>query len=199
MSLKDKILQFKKTHATISIVIFTALICFCLFSAPSLSLTTISLSKFGVSTGINYIWNIGLFIMGIILYSSVLKNIYLYHKDHIINNRLTLSFTIGTVMLLLTALIDMSYPIHNITAVLYFIGYTFSIFLFGYKLLESDFRMGMTSIIMSICSMIIPVVTLFIFPGLAIPEIIHTIFIFLWDITLTFDIEYKNLLKKIGL
>jgi len=102
-------------------------------------------------------------------------------------------------MLLITAVVDMTHSAHTITAISYFVGYTFSIFLFGYRLLESDFRMGMTSIVLSLCSMFIPILTLFVFPGLAIPEIIHTIFIFLWDITLTFDVEYKNLLKKINL
>jgi len=197
--MKDKILKFKKIHTVISIVIFTLLISYCIFSLPNLHLSAISLSRFGISEGTSSIWNIGLFGIGLMLYASVWKNIYSYFEDEIINKRLTILFIVSSIMLLLTAVIDMKHSIHNITAILYFIGYTLGMFLFGYKLLITDFRMGMTSIVASICSIIFPLIGLFIFPGLAIPEIVHTGFIFLWDITLTFDIEYKNLLKKIGL
>ena len=199
MSLRDKVVKFKRLHATASLVIFTFLISYCVIQLPDLNLSDISLSRFGISDGTYLIWNAGLFIMGIILYLSVMRNIFLYHKDQIINRRLTGLFVVSTFFLLLTAIIDMRFEIHNVLAIMYFVGYTLSIFLFGYKLLETDFRMGMTSVIVAICSMIIPILSIFIFPGLAIPEIVHTIFILLWDIALTFDVEYKNLLKKLGL
>lgn len=199
MSIRDKVIRFKKIHATTSLIIFTFLVTYCLMSLPEFNLSDISLSRFGISEGTYLVWNIGLFILGVVLYLSVMRNVYLYHKDKIINKRLTVLFAVSTVMLLFTAIVDMRFSIHNILAILYFVGYTLSIFLFGYKLLESDFRMGMTSICVAIASMIVPILSLFVFPGLAIPEIVHTLFIFLWDLTLTFDIEYKNLLKKVGL
>jgi hypothetical membrane protein len=98
----------------------------------------------------------------------------------------------------LTAAIDMSYKIHNLFAVSYFIGYIISIFLFGYKLLRSDFRIGISSIIIAISCLVFPIITTYFFKGWAIPEIIHTMFILVWVIMLSFDTEYKNILKKIG-
>jgi hypothetical membrane protein len=92
----------------------------------------------------------------------------------------------------------MNYKIHNLFAVSYFIGYIISIFLFGYKLLRNDFRIGISSIIIAISCLVFPIITTYFFKGWAIPEIIHTMFILVWVIMLSFDTEYKNILKKIG-
>ncbi len=196
MDIKSKILRIKKVHSIISSILFILLLMFCINDANELNISEISLSRFGIYPKTFWVWNTGLFILGIILYVHSLKHIVKYYKD--INNPVSTMFTLSTISLLLTASINMSYSIHNWTAVSYFLGYVISIFLFGFNLLQRDFRIGITSICIAIISVLFPLLGLYFFKGLAIPEIIHTLCIFLWIIVLTFDSEYKSFLKRFG-
>lgn len=198
MKIRDKIAKIKKIHSIVSSTLFFVVLTFCIFHAKELNLTETSLSNYGINDKTGYIWNISLFILGILLYLHALRNIFRYYSSAQISSRLVLSFTISSLFLLLTASIDMSYKIHDTFAVSYFIGYIVSIFLFGYKLLYTDFRIGISSILISICCLIFPILTTYLFKGWAIPEIIHTLFILIWVVMLSFDTEYKNLIKKIG-
>ena len=191
-----RILKIKKVHSIVSSILFIFLLSFCIYNADDLSIYDISLSKFGIYPKTLWIWNIGLFILGIILYIHSLKHIVKYFKS--ITNGISAMFGLSTIFLLLTASINMSYSIHNWAAVSYFLGYVISIFLFGYNLLDSDFRIGITSICISIISVLFPLLGLYFFKGFAIPEIIHTLCIFLWIIVLSFDSEYKLFLKRFG-
>ncbi len=196
---RDRILRLKKVCSIIAVILFIFGVVFCSLAAKDLKLSEISLSTFGIDSKIGFVWNITLFLIGIFLYVDALRCVFMYFISDIINKRLIVSFTISTVFLLLTALIDMTHKFHNFTAGAYFIGYTVSIFLFGFKLLKSDFRIGMTSVVISICSAVVPILLTFFIKGLAISEIAHTIFIFMWVISLSFETEYKRLLKFIGL
>lgn len=194
MDIKDRILKIKKIHSVVSSILFIFLLFFCIYNANDLNIYDISLSRFGVYPKTYLIWNIGLFILGIILYVHSLRHVIKYHKDT--STSISTMFTLSTIFLLTTASVNMSYSIHNWTAISYFLGYIISIFLFGFKLLPSDFRIGITSIIIAILSVFLPLIGLYIFKGLAIPEIIHTLCIFLWIIILSFDSDYKSFLKR---
>jgi hypothetical membrane protein len=198
MKVREKILKIKKIHSVISSTLFFVILLFCISNVSELNISDISLSHYGVNHKTGILWNTSLFILGILLYLQSLKNIFRYYNHYKINSNLTILFSLSSLFLLLTASIDMSYKIHNLFAILYFIGYTISIFIFGYRLLKTDFRIGMASIVISLSCLILPILTTYIFKGLAIPEIIHTIFILIWVIILSFDNEFKNLIKRIG-
>jgi hypothetical membrane protein len=198
MNVKDRITKIKKIHSVISSTLFFVVLLFCIYNVNELKIADISLSQYGINHKTGILWNISLFILGVLLYLQSLKNIFRYHNNYKISTNLTISFSLSSIFLLLTAAIDMNYKIHNLFAVSYFIGYIISIFLFGYKLLRNDFRIGISSIIIAISCLVFPIITTYFFKGWAIPEIIHTMFILVWVIMLSFDTEYKNILKKIG-
>jgi len=198
MNFKDRITKIKKIHSIISSTIFFVVLLFCISNNNELNLSDHSLSHFGVAYKTSQLWNWSLFGLGVFLYLHALRSIFKYYTDGKISSNLIILFSFSSLSLLLTALIDMRFKIHNFFAISYFIGYIISIFLFGYKLLAADFRIGMTSIIISISCLIIPITTTYIFKGWAIPELIHTLFILCWVLVLSFDKEWKQLLKKIG-
>jgi hypothetical membrane protein len=198
MNVKDRITKIKKVHSVISSTLFFVVLLFCIYNVNELKISDISLSQYGINHSTGILWNTSLFILGVLLYLQSLKNIFRYYTNDKISTNLTILFSLSSLFLLLTAAIDMSYKIHNLFAVSYFIGYIISIFLFGYKLLTTDFRIGISSIIIAISCIIFPIITTYFFKGWAIPEIIHTMFILIWVLILSFDNEYKNILKKIG-
>lgn len=194
--IKEKISKIRKWHSVVSSIIFFLLLGFCSW-AVNLKITNISLSEFGIQKETSIIWNGILCLMSVLLYLESIKNIINHIKES--SKYLYVLFTLSSVCLFLTGLIDMSHLIfHNSFAVLYFIGYSSSVFLFGKHLLHNNFRMGISSIVISILSIIIPMYLVYAFPGLAIPEIAHTIFVFSWIIIMSWENEYKNFLKKIG-
>ncbi len=194
--IKDRISKIKKWHSIFSSIVFFLLLCFCAWTV-NLKIIDISLSQFGVQRETSMIWNSILFIVGVLLYLESVKNLINYFEK--IPQFLFILFSFSSICLLLTALVDMSYSLfHNTVAFLYFIGYSSSIFLFGKKLLVDNFRMGISSIIISLLSIFIPIFLVYSLPGLAIPEIAHTFFIFVWVIIMSWEIEYKHYLKKIG-
>ena len=130
MNMRKKILKIKKIHSLLSSTLFFIVLLFCIYNVSELDIQNISLSQYGIDSRTSIIWNISLFILGLLLYIQSLKNIFRYHIHDKISSNLTVIFTISTVFLLLTALVDMNYKIHNFFAVSYFIGYTVSIFLF---------------------------------------------------------------------
>lgn len=193
--MRDKILKIKKWHSILSSIIFFCVLGFCVWTVNK-KITQISLSQFGIEDNTSIIWNLVLFLVGIFLYLESMKNIYKHLLE--IPKFLPKLFGISSICLVLTALFNMDYQVHNIVAFLYFLGYTLSIFLFGKYLLKYNFRIGMISIIISILSMLIPSFLVYKIDGLAIPEICHAVFIFMWVVVMSWENEIKNILKIFG-
>jgi hypothetical membrane protein len=195
LHVKERIARIKQLHYVAAIILFVLTLGFCSIYASDLKLTTISLSHFGIYHKIGFIWNAALFIIGITLFVEAILNINKYMPKSWLLYLLIASI----VCLLLTASVNMNHPIHYYFAYAYFIGYTLSIFIFGFLLIKTDFRIGITSIIISVASVVCPILCIMYFKGFAIPELAHTLFVFVW-ITLTkFDTNYRNFLKRFGL
>lgn len=192
---KRRIERLKKIHCLVSLLLFIVTLAFCSYSASDLKLTSISLSHFGIYNKIGIIWNVSLFIIGITLFIEAYLNI----NKYLLKRRLLYLFGFSALCLLLTASITMTHKIHFYTAYIYFIGFTLGIFIFGFSLIKVDFRIGITSIIISVISVLFPVFILMWLHSFAIPELMHTALIFNWIIVTRYDTKYKNLLKKIGL
>jgi hypothetical membrane protein len=193
--IKGKIDKLKQVHCFLSILLFVVTFAFCSYSASDLQLTHISLSHFGIYNKIGIIWNVSLFIIGITLFIEAYLNIHKY----LLKRRLLYLFGISVLCLLLTASITMTHRIHFYTAYIYFIGFTLGIFIFGFSLIKVDFRIGITSIIISIVSVLFPIFILMWLHSFAIPELTHTALVFNWILITRYDTRYKNVLKKIGL
>ena len=195
INVKQRITRLKQVHYLIAIVLFITTLGFCSYYASDLKLTTISLSHFGIYHKIGFIWNGSLFIIGITLFIEAVLNINKYMPK----SWLLYLFIGSIICLLLTASINMSHKIHYYFAYTYFIGYTFSMFLFGFLLIKTDFRIGITSIIISIASVVSPILVIMYLHSFAIPELTHTLFIFIWITITKFDNSYRDFLKRLGL
>lgn len=192
---KRRIEKLKKVHCLLSIMLFIVALSFCSYTASDLKLINISLSHYGIYNKIGIIWNASLFIVGITLFIEAYINI----KKFALHKGLYYLFGISIICLLLTATINMTHPIHFYTAYIYFIGFTLGMFLFGFSLIKIDFRIGITSIIISVVSVLCPVLITMYLHSFAIPELTHTALIFNWVIITRYDNHYKSLLKKLRL
>lgn len=195
LNVKERIARIKKLHYVAAIILFVLTLCFCLLYASDLKLTTISLSHFGIYHKIGFIWNATLFVIGITLFVEAILNINKYMPKSWLLYLLIASI----ICLLLTASVNMNHPVHYYFAYAYFIGYTGSMFLFGFLLIKTDFRIGITSIIISVASVVFPILCIMYFKGFAIPELAHTLFVFVWVTLTKFDNNYRNFLKRFGL
>jgi len=193
--LKERIDRLKQVHCLIATCLFVVTFSFCSFTASELNLMNISLSHFGIHSKIGVVWNVSLFIIGI----TLLIEAYLSINKFMLGKWMLYLFGFSIVCLFLTASINMNYKFHFYAAYTYFIGFTLGMFIFGYKLLKSDFRIGITSIVIAVVSVLLPVAAVMYLHSFAIPELSHTSFVFIWVITTRYDIRYKNFLKRIGL
>ena len=64
--LKEKISKIKKIHSVVSSTLFFVVLLFCIVNVSELSIADISLSQYGVNHKTNYVWNISLFILGLL-------------------------------------------------------------------------------------------------------------------------------------
>ena len=193
--MRGRVERLKQVHYIAAIILFVGTLIFCSFYASDISLEHTSLSHYGIYKKIGIVWNVSLFIIGITLFIEAFLNMNKYMKG----SWLIYFFIISLICLLLTASVNMNHRIHYYFAFTYFIGYTLSIFLFGYLLMKSDLRMGITSIIISVLSVVCPLGLVMYLHSFAIPEIAHTVFVFVWVSITKFDIQYRNFLKRFGL
>ena len=194
-STKEKVSSLKKVHYAVSLLLFVVTFTICSLYARDLKLTHISLSHFGIYQKIGLFWNASLFVIALTLFVEAYQNIEKYMPK----SKLLYIFAIAIVCLLFTASINMKHRIHYYAAYVYFIGYTLGIFVFGLKLIKSNFRLAMSSIAISLTSVIVPISLIMYLHSLAIPELAHTFLIFSWITITRFEHVFKDLLKRIGL
>lgn len=173
--------KFRTIQTTVSIVIFIAVLALCWFTT-GFDISSIQLSYFGVTEGIMYLWNIGLVLISV----SIFYNAKIFLRDHkraVGTKFFSWAFMFASVCLALTGIIDMSHDVHDVTAYLYFFAYPLIIFAFAHynrkHLQYAEWKMHtIVSILMVVC----PLVILPMFKGMAIVEIIHTVFVMYWNI-----------------
>ena len=176
-----------------SIVIFCILLLYSLYN-KHLNISEISLSRLGINKD-GYIWNGGLIFISFLLYFKIKNSVRKFLKSKVLFNINKFLIT----CLILTAIINMDYALHNFVALFYFIGVSLLIFVFGVKMHKINFRLGQLSLFIAILSTLIPSISFPIIKTLAIPEIIHASLLFLWLIILEHDDYAINIIKKIGL
>jgi hypothetical membrane protein len=133
---------------------------------------------------------------------SVLLELYFKIKhcitDYVESETLHILNKILSINLVLTAIVNMDYAFHNITAIIFFLTTSILIFLFGVKIHKTEFRIGQISLFIGILSAIFPMVTFPIVKTLAIPELEHVVLLFTWLLIVEHRDEVKSFLKKFG-
>lgn len=188
----SKIKKIKFIHLYLSIISFLTLLLFSLYN-KHLNITEISLSKLGINED-GWIWNTGLLIIAFLLYFKIKHSV----EKFLICTTLQTLNKILVSCLILTALINMNYHLHDFVAFAYFLGTSILIFYFGMKIHKTHFRIGQLSLFIGILSTIIPSLSFPIIGTLAIPETLHITLLFIWLIILEHDDYIINLIKKLG-
>jgi len=191
----QKIKRIKKYHTIASFIIFCSMIIYGVIKT-NLSITANPLSKFGLYEETNPFWIFSLIFTSIVIFinsDNIIKDLDIKYKKVI-----SWLFNISIIGLIGIAFINMDYNrlLHNISAGIFFLFYTISIFCVGILTIKNDFRIAMASIIISIL-MLISILFLMI-KMQSISEIIFMILSFLWNFIIIYSISFKKLLKLFG-
>lgn len=178
-----KIHRIRRYQTIISILLFIGVFNLCWY-VTDFKLTEIQLSFWGVDSKLGWLWNGCICLLSI----SIFFNVYYYIKHHPrlhnpFTKPLNLGFLFSTISLFLTGAIDMSYILHAFVAYIYFFSFPLVVFLFAHlnrkhlKYREWKIHTGF-----AICMAVFPLLVIGFFPGLAIAEILHTIFAIGWNL-----------------
>lgn len=180
---------FRRVQTILSIILFIGVFFLC-WNITGFKITEIQLSFWGADTKYPWIWNSCVNILSL----SIFINTYLFIKNHTrLDIRYTkfnyITFGLTSLFLLIVGSVNLHHEIHNVSAYLYFFSYPLFIFLFAHLNRKSmQYKEWKTHVIFSISMVVGPVLVLKFFPGMAISEIIHSIFVISWNIwILTLD------------
>jgi hypothetical protein len=163
------------------IFIITPIICYILIE--QFNLFTDPLTKFGLSENSSYLW----------IFISLFFNLFLYVNSKIILKRqnikqkfLSIILFFSLINLFISTIFIQYNTIHSLTAFIYFLTYPFFIFTYGFFIKKNNPNVGLFSIGMSSLCLVLPITTLGIFKGFAIPEITHCLLVLFWNIKLIY-------------
>jgi hypothetical membrane protein len=169
---------------------------FC-WKTAGLELEKIQMSFWGSSEmRFGWVWNSIIITLSL----SILANNILFIKRHIRLRKKNISyimFSFVAMCLMMLGIFNLDYGmLHDLPAWLYFFMYPLSIFVMAY--LNRKFllyREWFTHLIFSIILIIVPITFITMFEGLAIPEILHSVIVSIWNIYTAFkrfDIGFKT-------
>ncbi len=190
----QKIKKIKKYHTIISFIIFCSTLIYGIFKI-NLPITSEALSRFGTYKETNFIWILSL----LVIMTSIWINSTTISEWNLRYKKLTrIFFNIAIFGLFNVAFINMNHYkiLHNISAGTFFLFYAISIFFTGIQIIKNDFRIGISSILISIL-MLLSIVWL-LHKIQSISEILFIILSFLWNFIIIYSIEFKKLLKLLG-
>ncbi len=177
----------RKMQTFVSVVIFFFVFVFC-WHVTGFEITEIQLSEWGgESGGIGTLWNSIVMLLSV----SIFVNSLLYIRG---NNRIKhknisyLLFGFISVCLFLVGAFNLNYLIiHNVSAWLYFFAYPLVIFTFTHihrKYLQySDW---VKDISISVSMIILPLIFIWLFNGMALAETVHIILVIIWNLKIAF-------------
>lgn len=180
--------KFRSCQNIISSVIFLAVLSFFCYTTQ-FKLTDIQLSRWSANNKFSWIWNLSIVMLAISFHFNYKNFINSFPK---INKKFTIDilFGITTICLFLTGLINTSFLFyHNIVAWIYFLAAPIAIFSFAHFNVENiPVKTWRTNLIIALLTVVVPIITIlcfktiFLYEGLAIPEILHTLLIMTWNL-----------------
>ena len=178
---RDRFLKnIRQIQSIISALLFISVSIFCWYFS-GFDITQIQLSNWGDGV-VAVIWNTSVCLFSI----SIFVNSFLYIKNHLrikYKKLLYLLFGFISINLFIVGFYNLHHEIHNYSAYLYFFLYPLSIFIHSYlnrsNLTYKDWK---EKVILSIVMTTVPLFMIFLFKGMAIAEISHTILVMIWNI-----------------
>ena len=173
-NMRKKIQAFRKAQMLISIIVFLVVFCICYFTT-GFDITEIQLSKWGITKEVAWLWNSCLILLGV----SCFNSIYYFIKSHprfLFKKYFILAFLFQCINIVLLGLIVSGNFLHDVVAYIYFFTLPFTIYVFA-VLNKSKMRAKewVIHIILSSSMVAVPLVSLFLFKGMAIAETLHKI------------------------
>jgi hypothetical membrane protein len=90
--------------------------------------------------------------------------------------------------LFLTGAINLTHTIHDVTAYLYFFSYPLAVFLLAhFNRKHMQYKEWKHHTIFAVAMVVSPLLALKFFPGMAIPETIHTVIVIGWNLWILLD------------
>ena len=178
--------RFRRVQTITSVAIFIAVFFFCWY-VTKFKILDIQLSYWGVENKINWIWNTCLVILSI----SMAFNTFNYIEEHPraqFKKTTQKLFILVCFSLFMTGIINMKHEIHNITAFFYFFAYPMAIFAFAHlnrKLLK--YREWLIHVSVSVSMVVLSLVFIKMFHGMAVTEIIHGSIVMGWNLWILTD------------
>ena len=176
----------RKFQTVIAVVSFFAVFAFCWWKT-GFYLTDIQLSEWGESGFLGYLWNTIICTLGISTWINSI--LYIRNTNRIKTKTLSyLMFSFVSLALFATGFFNLNWGvIHLFSAWVYFFFYPLVIFIHTHlnrkHLHYKDWRDG---ILISLGMIILPLLTIGWFFGLAIPETIHIFFVIIWNLKIAF-------------
>ncbi len=185
--------RFRRIQTISSVLLFIGVFFLCWY-VTKFNLMNIQLSFWGVDKDLGWIWNSCVSILAV----SIFVNVFYFIKHHTrLHDKYTLflkrMFLLTSIFLLITGAVDMSHSIHTITAYFYFFCYPLSVFLFAHlNRKHMQYREWLTHTIFAVSMGALTLLTLKVFPGMAIPEIIHTSIVIGWNMWILVDYNTES-------
>ena len=181
---RDLLELIRKSQTFISIILFFFVFIFC-WQVTDFEITDIQLSKWGESGLTAPIWNSIVCLLSV----SIFINSMLYIKNSHRVKRKTLSYALFgfiSLCLFLVGLFNVNYSfIHNLSAYLYFFTYPLAIFIFTYiNRATLQYKDWIRDLSISIMMIILPLIFIALFKGMALAETVHTALVITWNIKL---------------
>lgn len=185
--MRERLINIIRLSQTIiAIVLFFAVFALCWWQT-GFHLTEIQLSEWGKSGFLGYLWNTVICGLGI---STFVNSILWINKSNRIKTKWLsyFMFSFVSIALFCTGFFNLNWGIVHIwSAWIYFFVYPLVIFMHTHlnrkTLHYKDWRDGMS---ISILMIVLPLLTLNLFFGLAIPETMHIIFVIIWNLKIAF-------------
>jgi hypothetical membrane protein len=181
----------RKSQTVIAIILFFAVFSFCWWKT-GFYLSNIQLSIWGKSGLLGYLWNTIICTLAI---STWINSIFYIKKS----NRIKLKwlsyimFSFVSLALFATGFFNLNWGmVHIFSAWVYFFVYPLVIFIHSHlnrkTLHYKDWKEGIS---ISISMIVLPILSVGLFYGLAIPETIHIIFVIIWNLKIAFKLQKK--------
>lgn len=182
---EDLINKIRQLQMVVSVFVFI-IVTFLCWDITNFDITAIQISIWGADEKTWWIFSGGILTVA----SAILFNVLWWIKQHKrlkYKNPFYILFTIATLCLFMVGIFPtQKYQLlHDVPAVTYFFLYPLSIFLLAHLNRKSlGYSEWKNHIIMGVAMIILPLIFIKVFDGMAISEIMHTIMVAIWNLSI---------------
>jgi len=176
--------KIRQLQMIVTVFVFTLVVMLC-WTTTDLEITEIQVSAWGASE-IGWIWNTSVVLVSLAILFNVIY--WIHNHQRMVSKKLFYGlFIIPSICLLMVGLFPtVKYDLlHNIPAVIYFTTYPLIIFLMAFlNRKEFHYREWLNHLIISVIMIILPLIFIKVFNGMAISQILHSFIVIIWNINI---------------